>query len=559
MSRSLRRLLQVLPGLLLLLVGIQLARCSRSPTPKTNTAVHHRLAPGSEQTLPQEIPLGAGGGGTTRSRVDDALPDVVVLRVEDRFGRPISAVHVALRAALSTDVLVDETGESGEIRVDRLRLRDSVEVTAEHPDYVPFRRVLVPPVDDTTRITLVPWGRIAGLVVDSNGAPVGTKPLVLAHLVSQPPGKQQVLDAIRAHRKGVPVKELVVTEANEHGEFSLERLVTGSSYSLLCGGGGVALLQPMVVSPDSEPLVVQVEALFGARLSVEGVPPGAAVLWEIPEPAWFWDPDGTRASGFETDSLTAILVGLEVQETVRAPALPLPLLFFGPPELEAVGPIRFQGTPAGYSPIATNLTLPRITGTIPSATLDSAPVVPAWGKISVRFLGVQQNEDVERLGRLGRILLSSAETGSVLEKPFTTWSPGAAEVGGVPFGRYAASISTEAGYTNYPSVERWIDVDSSSDTETVSFDLIQECQVEVAAVRRSGELVEGELLIEVAQSAQDDWFSSFVGFRRSPYVVQGLVPGQYQFAIYKPFHDAEMISLEVIRQVEPQSIVFQER
>jgi len=93
----------------------------------------------------------------------------------------------------------------------------------------------------------------------------------------------------------------------------------------------------------------------------------------------------------------------------------------------------------------------------------------------------------------------------------------------------------------------------------VSFDLSLACEVEVAAVRRSGEIVEGPLVVEVAQGIGDDWFSSFVAFRCSPYVVQGLVPGAYQFAIFQPFHDADPASLDVIRETERQSIVLQER
>lgn len=395
-------------------------------------------------------------------------------------------------------------------------------------------------------------GSIRGVVVNADGNPVPTHPAVLAFPAGHPPRKRAVFEALNGWNDSV-----LLTRADERGEFTLSDLEPGGSYELLVGGGGVALTTPVTAPPDSR-VVLRVTPVFGARIGILGWPASRSALWQPPGPEWTWDPAAVAASGVPTDSLTAVLVGLEPSETLRAPSNPMPMLFLAESEAEAVGPIHLRGTPAGYAPLDERVSIPRLTEAIQEVWIEARPRAAGWGSLRVeRRMPLTLTSGVERQGRIGKVWFVAAE--ATFEYAFLDWSSEPLHIGSVPFGTYSIALSTESGYVHYPAREAFVDLRPGVEEARVSFDLRSSCEVEFSVRRRGGVDLEGECAIEVSQELEGDVFSSCATFARPPYVVQGLVPGRYGFTLKSPFYEPAPIWLDLPLAKGAPAPVFIER
>lgn len=477
---------------------------------------------------------------------------MVVIFSNDR-GVVIPSVDVTLSLLNEATPLGQfKSSELGEIRVRVPRQDQAVALLAHHPEYQPLEVLLEPPLAPQNTILLRPWAHISGVVVGSDGLPVTTQPSVLVHSQSRPPTKQEVRESIR----GVGSPRLKLERATEEGEFDIGGLKPGDTCTLLVGGGGVATTKPVTAVTGEEGVVLPVDAVFGLRLGIEGAPQGEPALWHSPGPTWSWDQSLIGATGVNTDSLVAILLGLELQETSMTPSNPLVLLFTGSNQWTEMGPVAFWGQPAGYGPIEERIWIPRVVAEIPERNLECTSTARAWGDMTVVFQGLPRDgwTPTERIGIHGKIFLRSHGGDLSFDYPFLDWSRGELEIRRVPAGAYEAAISTQSGYAHYPAKDRAIEV-GPEHAATVTFDLSLACEVELGAVLRTGETVDGELVVSVAQEA-GSWRSSSAHFTGPPYLVQGLIPGRYRFTIYKPFYDPQPIELELRAEERLVSAVF---
>lgn len=419
-------------------------------------------------------------------------------------------------------------------------------------DRYPWHEAFTKPLESEYSFVIPELRSIRGRLIHADATRVLSRPWVLAHLDGFPPE--------HLPSSADPTNPSVrMVRADDAGEFVISGLLAHSVYQLTAGGGGVGTRNSKSWEvPSAAPCEIEVEGLFGAQIQVVGL--GEAPLWEAPGFQWFWSPDRSGASGLDLDSISARLSGID--ETERAVESPNPktMLFLGPYALESLGPIWIQGTPAGCFPLDRNVFVPRVSEGLSSIRIEADCRTIAKGTVLVRFRNLPAGDDRvhHRARRFGRVLLWPLDDqGGVLHCPFLSWgSQTPLEIDDVPVGRYRVSLSTEGGFANHPSENDVVEVRSGSTCEA-SFELGQSCSAEAVILTRDGKEHTGEALIGSVRSDDGTWSTAY--FPRPPYLVQGLVPGDYLFTIYRPFHDPQPIQVSLTTLERTASVVFESR
>ncbi len=424
-------------------------------------------------------------------------------------------------------------------------------LVAKHPDFLPLQTTIPYEAGRLAReFVLLRGGRVAGFVVGGDGEIVRTEPWVIAHLKGHPPSKADLHQAM----VGFP-NRVNLAVADTSGRFVVDGLPPGEEVSLLAAGGGVVSSGPHSCPVGSEDVKLVAEALFGLRVRFAGLSEGPVPLWSSPGPRWYWDPGESKATGIETDSLAAVLLGLELHETTWRCWNPLTLLFRGPVGVDSIGPIEFQGQIAGYDPIVLQLRAPIAREGIETFLVEPIATAAGWGdvKVSLRGLLPPNGPAPDRVAPLGVLGLRSLESGAVFDCPLLELAESSV-VERVPYGLYEATISTESGYYQYPAVETAVSVTAAGGR--VSFDMSRSCEVEIFVGRQGQPLFEGEVVVEVGLSTAEGEVESYTTIRRAPYVIQGLAPGRYAFRIQKPFFNGEAVTLDLAPESRTGTVVF---
>jgi hypothetical protein len=404
--------------------------------------------------------------------------------------------------------------------------------------------------ETATRTFVLPGtGSIRGRLVDADGSGVLRPAWVLAYLDGRPPPKWQVRDSMSAEIKNPP-RPFRLTRAEPDGTFEVAGLAVHGDYSIVVGGAGYVTEKPVRgVACGSEGVDVQVDHSYGLKIGLQLAAGGRvddARLWAAPGLQWFWDP--VSASGLGTDSLEALLLGLQIDQTLRRPGAEVVLLFCSDSPEQKVGPIRFEGTLMGYSPIEVTLWAKPFDTDLPSETINLESTVGERGELRIRFDGLATEPlgwDT-RIQNVGAILMRPTTEGAI---PFTVdlkqLDAEEKVLRGIPYGVYSMEFFTQLGYQRYPPAEGPL-VSIGEFETTIHFDLQDACEAQLLVSTTSDDRYAGELAVEISQNQSDGVQQSvFVSFSGPPYVIGGLLPTVYGFTLYRPFMSGQARSVDL--------------
>lgn len=567
MSRILgKRLLWVL---LLALVGWMVAKLLQSSgsSPGIGESSPRGGEPGDDvvKDAPRSLMAPAGSGSGREADVSTpqraVTPEVLRLRfIDSSSGVPVASVGLWLRpeGSWTPPIIESRSDHSGVIEVAQPRTR-SVACT-DHPEYLTseFRIELGESGDQT--ISLSPALHICGRVVTKMREPVSTQPSVLAFPESHPPTKQELFQAL--HSKAVPTAGYYRTTADADGFFDLGSVAPDRRYTLMGGGNGWVTVDPMNnVDAGSTGIELISDPLFGIDLELreEGGGPVRtnAGLWEAPGPRWFWD--SSLARGLGTDSLQAVLAGLDPIQTMRNPSTRMVLLFVALSG-SRVGPISFEGTLLGYAPCRSELWADPVTHSIPHQTLEMSARASGWGNLLVEFSGLRTlpvaHEDT-RVQEIGFLLLQATESSRTFQFKLHDLTNRLLRIEGVPLGAYAVGLHTSGGYLNFAPREGRTPITILDRDTTVHFDLADACEVEIRIRCKDGKEYSGAVAVEVSRELQDgQTHSSFVNFTSSPFVIRGLLPASYGFTVYGPYYSGQPKQVDLRTEMDEARRVY---
>lgn len=246
-------------------------------------------------------------------------------------------------------------------------------IASEHPDFAPALTLVQFAIGAPARVRLHARATLSGRVVFDDGAPVRTRPWILAYRHRQPPPRWYVRSALaEAQNRSDPfatVRAFTLVRADEDGSFRCAALDPTSTYDLVCGGGGVASFDTSLeVAPSRSDVVVTVGAVFGAsvrfdRERSDGPQPDVAT-WALPGVQWTFA-QGMRALGETT--LQAVLLessGFSPDSGQQV------VLAFGDRHASESEALQIEGHMLGCEPFRRELRLPRHVLPLPTIEVD---------------------------------------------------------------------------------------------------------------------------------------------------------------------------------------------
>lgn len=186
---------------------------------------------------------------------------LVVTRVTDRSGKPISSARVTLReteyVTLHSGGYLDSGGttdNSGEVSFSRFRkCRGRYLLSVSHPEFAEFRLrdVHIPLLGRRIDVTLLPGARISGRVIDPSGEPVPC-----ARVELRRPGRAPGLSALTRHT-AFALDHAPTTTSDATGRFALRRVPEGVHGILASTPGAIGWRTGIRV--DSSEIVVRLK------------------------------------------------------------------------------------------------------------------------------------------------------------------------------------------------------------------------------------------------------------------------------------------------------------
>lgn len=479
-----------------------------------------RIVQGAPPVLPDDSDVAASDGSA------DGLG--LEIHVRDSAGAILSGATVVRLDDEGFEVL-GRTGERGVLRVDRAALNGQL-LAAWKSDFAP-RRVRVPePAPDRIEIRLVPAATVSGVVVTTDGAPVG--PGVRVLLWAHEDGATNV-DGARA-LGGDPSALTAVTDSL--GAFAVTGLDGSRRYSAAAGGAGfVAPNFVRSVVPGSTDVRIVVERAYASwiRLREQGGAPlrTSTTLYgrgfgtpRIKDPAAHW-----LSGALPQFGLLGIPNGAVRQQDLTNRLY----IVTSPRDVDSVGPVELQLTYPGYEPVRASLDVPRLSAPIHEAIVEFAAGSKAFASISVRFSGLPESGISRHESEPFGVIRVLDERGSATEYAVRDPGQGALQIDGIPVGRYELEFETLSGSYRFPaSDEQGVAVDVGADGAEVTVDLGPTGSVHVVVLHGDGTELSGPATL-MCRRADGREYPARV-FRRSPYILSGLPGGLYNVYLDQP-------------------------
>lgn len=412
-------------------------------------------------------------------------------------------------------------------------------IVAQHSKYIAATAQVAPGETGSKTIVMADGVRVSGRVVTTTGAAITGMPWVLLFPTSRPPTKADV--ALAVSGTSLPYSGVHLTRADERGYFEIVGIESDVEMSGVVGGGGN--ISPTVqkgLRARSGEFELIANPMFAVNIQLRdrtGVPLRSnKALWKVPGPQWTFPAGEFKAIG--ADCLQAVLAGLSVEQTLRQASGNMVIMLTSTSDAARIGPISFQGTPAGYSPCNQSVWAERVTDKIPVALVELEATTNQWGSLTVTFEGLPMRRDLRtstRVQELGFLEFDGGSAESSWQYKLFTLPSEPLRLDNVPAGVYRVKLYTAQSYVRFSSTPDTIVVSETEVAARANFDMRQSCAVEVRIVDRDGKDCLGAATIELSRDRSSGYHSTFFVFSRAPYMFEGLLPEKYGFTLHQPF------------------------
>jgi hypothetical protein len=411
-------------------------------------------------------------------------------------------------------------------------------------------------------VTLRRLRYIRGLVLDPVGNPVMTGPVVVAFPEGHAPSSLPFNSATRED-----ALDGLLVQADELGRFRIGPVLPGLAYQLAAAGGGYATRGPVDPAlPGEKEVVLMLEPLYGAimRLTHEGRAIGAPdreLLWTPPGIQWSWR--GEEIRGLNGNSIESALLGLPSafsSFTSRAEHL---LVFTCNSDDDVIGPFVLRGQPAGYSPVDLELFVPRMRQGLTALDIGLQRTEVELGAVLLEWdlsESVLVSSEPHRSGWELLVNIASTDGRHFFEAKVDRLRQGMVTFGNVPHGSYDVLFSTPQGYLNWVGINDPFTVGQGTEPLRVTRNLSSLRCVRVGLHLSSGETYSGEAVFEVRRSIDGTDLTEFFHFKGAPFVIEGLIPMEYQITLDRPHwpQEASVVVIAEDRAAAIPSVVFRE-
>jgi len=535
-----------LPGLLLVLVaGLLLLRWDRGArevAPRPADRFQAWPAPEPPGPLPEAPP------GDLREALRPAPGErVLTLRVlvlASGSGAPIPGATVRARPPGGGSWTVLGVTDAAGLVQATLAPGACEEVLASAPGWQRGRVSLADgsPGDDdgteprTVRVELLPGGRITGRVRFLDGSPAGAGLRVLAWPSGRPPGDRDLEEAVRGE-PSVPW-----AETGPGGAFTVEGLDPGVRYQLAAGGPG-GIFSPKSsrsLKPDTEPAVVQVGQVFGARLVVRekgGRPLRLAPRLSYRNPSFLLGSTDRTVDflGSSRSRRLARLTGLPGDLLRGEPGWNRTILAVAEGPRSQSGPMEVSVKLPGYWPVPPfRFWLLPVEGELPVHVVELEPTARGWGILEVSFL-LPRVPVWPRLGHPheGAEILLEDQDGTKLSFGLDgVPGDGRLRLDGVPWGRYQArfQVSGSLGFRWPPRHTPGVPVACGSTPAVLELDLREMGGLLLDVLGPDGRPWTGGIGLGLTPLKVKDFGNAICP--DPPYAFRGLPPGGYRMEVW---------------------------
>lgn len=469
------------------------------------------------------------------------VADGISISVVTQIGQPVPSVEVWESVGnLAGPVRIGTTDSLGvfscPISGSHRQLRFS------HPDYLTATLSLDSRSRDAQLLVLDRPATILGNVVSLRTGQAVSDVWVLAFRDGHPPSKRDVYAALQSGKRPEHVGFSCV-RADEFGNFELGQLQPGVPYTLAAGGGGCVAPTRISGVYAADPSVrVAVDDLFGITIRYRDANTSArieqaAYLWEHPGP--MWTAPSSIFEGIPTDTLEAILAGLDLEQTTRQAGPEFVVIGTAPKGMEEPGPIEFTGKMVGYGAIHMPLRLRPFRKRPPVHEIELEPKLGPRSHVRVHLSGRMRNGASAIEGRvydIGFVRFRSIDGNSI---PDMRWPVRALDsepivIREVPCGTYEVLLSMPSGHRRVDPAEG-AQVLVSENGLDLHFDLGSLCTAQIVVSSAQEGEFSGEVVVRVLTESGGRQSTKHIVFKGPPYYIDGLLPGRCGFKLERPF------------------------
>jgi hypothetical protein len=408
------------------------------------------------------------------------------------------------------------------------------------------------PVEIVVRMS--PEWSLSGRVEDMRGAPLPGMSVVSWPRHRLPSGMEI------AHSAAVPAL-LPRASTDGEGRFVLHGLDPRVTHTLVAGGGGYVLVDPILVDSTSREVELRLWRLYGMRRVARSMGGGPLVL---PEDlgstgcTYLGHASDRSYRHIDWDSPQAVLTAELGNRVLRGQGYSLYeslLLYASPGTAERLGPIRYSFCAPGYARATGELWVPPLEGTdLAEETMTLEQVVAVFCPLEVRIHGTPQRQAAPYHTAWGAPLFVFARNVEAdAEYFFPLPRSGSTTLDGLlPAGETEFVLSTtEWQQPDWSSVLARLDL--SDQGNVLDIDLSVFGGVEFDLFDSLGGAVLGPVRVELRDG--QGGVLRHLEFHRAPYRAFGLEQGEYSLTVhgrYSPWDDS---AHSEVFQVQPGGFV----
>ncbi|MDP6409377.1 MAG: carboxypeptidase-like regulatory domain-containing protein [Planctomycetota bacterium] len=427
------------------------------------------------------------------------------------------------------------TGADGRLNADLARVTE-LSADGEHSTGA----LTMPPAGwaPVTRIELTRTLRVHGTVLNHAGEPIGGVH-VLAYAEGQEPSRAAIEDALSSLSGGWLRHALTGGD----GRFTLQLPASADTFVFRAAGAGhrVPRSRPERVH-DGQVLTLLAERVFGVRvvLGTEEGSPGRAPKWCWAPPGPRWEGEvGTVMTGF-SGTIEGRLLGLRWETMTSEWSGTIVIVVSSPSADAALGPLRVAGHPAGYRAFEVEVEIPALTGgELPSLRIPLEPVCTARASLEIVLRwpadGLNGGPSPSQGRPVAVVRLLGLDGQGSFELPLFTFFEESLVIEGVPSGRYDTDLRLPLSARSLAELEGGRTIDLPPDGRaTLRFDLTRTASVALELDCRERPGYRSDFLFEVHAAGREGQAEMAV-MGRAPYVLRGVLPGEYTLYAYRPF------------------------
>ena len=468
--------------------------------------------------------------------VDSASGHELVVFVRDDAHRAVAGTELHL-VSPSASRLVGTTNDQGECIVNHEAIetastRGNCQTVAIHPGFVSAAADISTSKQGRLEIVMHAGRRISGLVLDPTGSPAREGVLVVA-------GPSELLTARRLSSllEGATQPGWFVVATDSQGRFVINDVAPSRHYSVWAGGGDGLAAEPTRCSSTQPDVTIRLSYAWGARLDLvdSALNPiastGDYLVFGRENTSLLVDKKEARVVSPFYALLCGIPQDFALQSATRR-------LIVATSATNVTPALHLRLAPPGYLPAEYDCLMRPISQLASLTQCRLVSVAEGYGTVLLEITGLRSDRAQTGDGEFVLKLLDS--DGAMLDLAFEARA-GEVALSGIPYGSFEARIVARMGSFAFPEdTHDALSLVIGPNPAKLRLDLSRHGELHVEIRDVEGQAYTGPAVLSLvhgqqsATGARFEGNGSWVAFDLPPYVVRGLVPGQYSVVVSQP-------------------------